>query len=157
MTITKAPQTNVVKVRAVSSRATDLIRARTQLQQREGRIVVGRTFFRFNGSPAELDSLLDYLIMNEIPGAGASSKEVRRLREIRRWVRAASIDPLPNDEDAAHVEIVTGVDRDHVLDLIDRIWQAATGTEAADELSDLADASNPNVTVDYRAWLASVL
>jgi hypothetical protein len=46
-----------------------------------------------------------------------------------------------------------------VLDLLDKIWEQATGNNDpnASLLTDLADASNPNGMVDFRRWLEEVL
>lgn len=55
--------------------------------------------------------------------------------------------------------IPPGPNRERVLYLLDRIWEEACafGSDEACELADLADASNPNVSVDYREWLEEVL
>ncbi len=142
---------STIKFTAISPLTTALIRARTALQQREGRLKVGRTVFTWFGSPEELDTVLDHLVTQEIPGSGASSKEVKRLRELRRFLRAArGIDPNPNEDDAAHVTITsaagTDVDRDRVVELITQIaWRIESGDDAYD---DSVDALAPYGTVD---------
>lgn len=154
-TSTKARTT--IKFTALSPLTTRLLRARTELQQREGKIKVGRTVFTWLGAPTELDGLLDFLIMDEIPLAGASSKDVRRLRELRRFLRAALSSPLSDQQvaDAAHVTITSGDDnRERILDLIEVLWEQGCDTPAGRELTDLAHADTRS---DYRAWLADQL
>ena len=163
---TALASTTQIKFTALSPMTTQLIRVRTALQQQQGILTVGRTVMTYRGEPKDLDLLLDYLIASECSGSGPSSKEVRRLREVRRMLRfaqsAAEAGPLATDEEtqlASHVAITTGspaADRDRILDLLDRIWEASTSA-SAEELTTLADASNPNVSVNYRAWLAEVL
>lgn len=174
MTTATATKSGQIKFTAISPLTTQLLRVRTELQQREGKLKIGRTVFTFFGDPPELDRLLDYLIMNEIPGAGANSKEVRRLRELRRFLRA-SVDAVQTEEsraDAAHVEIQAAPDqsgdRERVLDLLNHLWESASGGTMIDEelyeelygiaseLTELAEA-NGGPGVDYRAWLSEVL
>ncbi len=154
---------STIKFTAISPLTTALIRARTALQQREGRLKVGRTVFTWFGSPEELDTVLDHLVTQEIPGSGASSKEVKRLRELRRFLRAArGIDPNPNEDDAAHVTITsaagTDVDRDRVLDVLADAWGqrgSPNGAAWAEALETLAGGDKDRD--EFRTWLDEVL
>lgn len=159
--------TTTVKFTALSPLTTKLLRARTELQQRERQIEIGRTIFTYYGKPEELDRLLDYLIMSEIPGAGANSSDVRRLRELRRYLRAATefgpgID-TEITELASHVTITNDVDekRDRILDLITELYSGGQEKSwfEADELSDLMDADgHPTATpAEFRVWISEAL
>jgi hypothetical protein len=158
MTTSLARKTKI-KFTGLSSLATDLLRKRARYQQETGELKVGRTVFTFLGESDDLKALLDFLITQEIPFAGASSKEVKRLRELRLMLRAAT-DPQASPEDAelaGHVTITRPNDtRDHVLNLLNVLWEAYCDHSAAHELADLAEADG-GPHVDYRAWLGSVL
>ncbi len=166
MTLATRP-TVKVKFTAISDRTTSLLRARTELQQRQGLLKIGRTVFTWNGSPDDLDGLLDFLVMDEIPGSGANSKEVRRLRELRRMLRAArGIGPVtPESEgDAAHVAITMpagdpdAILRDRVLDVLaDAWWQSGipNGAAWAEALETLAGGDKDRD--EFRTWLDEVL
>lgn len=164
MTAAIAPSTQI-KFTSLSPLTTQLLRVRTALQQQQGILRIGRTVLTYRGEPQDLDLLLDYLISSECSGSGPSSKEVRRIREVRRMLRSAwwdNPDVLSDAglELASHVTITRGEiqsDRDRILDLINQLWGRHADDPAAGELTDLADASNPNVSVDYRAWLGEVL
>src|SRR5690348_17946726 len=120
MTTATATRTRI-KFTALSPLTTHLLRQRTELQQRIGQLKVGRTVLTFHGEVADLEALLDFLIMDEIPGAGASSKEVKRLRELRRYLRAVQSPPTSEEQaaDAAHVTIIRADDvRERILNLI---------------------------------------
>jgi hypothetical protein len=162
-----------IKFTALSPLTTDLLRKRTRLQQQEKKLVIGRTVAKFFGEASELLQLLDFLVTEEIPFAGANSREVKRFRELRQMLKAATgTVPLARNvaeaeeqkELASHVAILGVEDpssglRDQILDLIDQLWEAAVPRQdpAALKLTDMADASNPNVSVDYRRWLAENL
>jgi hypothetical protein len=48
--------------------------------------------------------------------------------------------------------------REQVLDLLDRIWERASGIiPEAETLTKLAEYGDPEVSVDYRRWLEEVL
>jgi hypothetical protein len=153
-----------VKFTALSPLTTRILRARTELQQREGKLKVGRTVATWTGEGDELDRLLDHLITQEIPGAGANSKDVRRLRELR-WLLRAKLYPNaaahvlnlePPGEVTIQVEEPAETDRDRILDLIERLWERNCDQEAGIELTELAEKSG-GPHVDYRRWLAENL
>lgn len=158
-----------VKFTGLSPLTTKLLRARTEYIQRKGDLSIGRTVFTFRGTAEELASLLDYLIMTEIPGAGATSSDVRRLRELRRYLRAAigELGPLDDPqfvEWASHVTITNDVDakRDALLDLITELYSGAQekGWGEVDEINDLAQGIGYDVNflpAEFRAWISEAL
>lgn len=148
-----------IRVRGLSPLATDLIRKRTRLQQHNHTLIVGRTLLRFFGSVEDFDQIFDYLIAAEIPGAGAGSKEVRRLRQVRQAVRAAVAGTEPIGPVSAEIKAVPPptVSRVEVLDLLNALWERHCDEVEAERLTELADASSTAAAVPYRAWLDQVL
>lgn len=154
-TATQAPPT--IKFTGLSPLTTALVRRRTQLLQNLGTIKVGRTVLTFRMPTDELDDLFDKLIQTEIPGSGASSKEVGRLRQLRRDLSAERTG-LAEGTGVTITYPPTGDDlRERILDLLNDLWERHCDDPEGIELTDLADGSNPNVNVDYRVWLSDHL
>lgn len=167
-TVTQAPPT--IKFTGLSPLTTALVRQRTQLLQNLGTIKVGRTVLTFRMPTEELDELFDKLIQTEIPGSGASSKEVGRLRQLRRDLSAERTGLA----EGTGVTITygepepEGVDRDELIAILALIWaRTEAPDDVYDEVHDLRvlvgagdypkGASVPIGVDEARTWLAEHL
>jgi hypothetical protein len=164
-----------VRLRHLSPIATDALRRNTRIQQQQKTLVVGRTVARFIGQGlADVDSLLDGVITQEIPYAGATSASVKRLRKARAAVRA-----VQSGRDAMGVHDEMGIDvtvlpdrpvtlaaespdRVRLLDLLAELYEGGVekGWYETAELAELVTGNPLDQDVPkerFRAWLASRL
>jgi len=152
--------TAVVKVVGLSPRTTDLLRARTRFQQQTGYIEIGRTIVEFHYATDDVLRLVEHLIATEIPGSGASSKEVKRLRDLRDRIKHPGLE-------GSGVTITTAVDetRERALDLLADIWWHIDMSgedypyQAGSDLTELALGSPHAIAsqTELRDWLAEHL
>lgn len=142
-----------VKVRGLSPLTTDLVRRVTRLQQYVGTVEIGRTVLVFHQAQGEVLQLLDHLIATEIPGSGANSKEVKRLRDLRSRVQHP-------DLQGSGVTITQEKDplREELIDLLAQFYYSTIshGHPAAERLDELM--GDPFFDqAQARAWLAERL
>jgi hypothetical protein len=154
-----------VRLRHLSPILTDALRRNTRIQQQQKTLVVGRTVARFlDQTPAQVGSLLDGVITQEIPYAGANSAAVKRLRLARRAVRAVERGDF-DLETGVEVLVVdtTGLkattDRDRILDLLtDLVWcERGDELRRMDDLCQFAGVVTFGGPEGFRAWLAKSL
>lgn len=154
------PTITETRFRGLSPATTDILRRNTQLQQRAGEAVIGRTVAKFRLGLPELARLLDWLVEHEITGSGASSPEVKRLRLVRTDFKNARDGILTGDR----VTIVTSTKADErrakVIELLAEMWSGAVekdwyeATELAEIILDDPMASVDRLdAADVRAWL----
>jgi len=154
MTTVAPPVPATIKFTGLSPMLTKILRSGTTLQQKEGTAKIGRTVATFEMAPDQLKLLLDHLVEHEITGSGASSKEVKRLRGMRRDFGEAL-----GGSELTGVKIITHEEsdpvREEILDLINRLWEYHCDEEGFSELTQLADRTGADG--NYRAWLAEHL
>jgi hypothetical protein len=154
-----------VRLRHLSPIITDALRRNTRIQQQQKTLVVGRTVARFKDQGLEqVDSLLDAVITQEIPYAGASSASVKRLRLLRSALRAkrAGIDEPQATFGIEVVGDTAGPDRERLLDLLAELYEGGVekGWYETAELAELVTGNPLDQDVPkerFRAWLASRL
>lgn len=150
-----------VKVAMLTASTTDVVRRLTSLAREQGQISVGRTVLTFHTGTDDAIRLVDWMIKTEIPGSGASSKEVRKLRELRR--RLVNLDGVKVTT-AAPAGGLSPEDRGKVLDIIAEMWSGAAEKDwyEAVELAEYATGDmNPSLDKvsmrEVRDWLEKVL
>jgi hypothetical protein len=157
-----------VRLRHLSPILTDALRRNTRIQQQQKTLIVGRTVARFlDQTPAQVGSLLDGVITQEIPYAGANSAAVKRLRLARRAVRAVERGDF-DLESGVEVMVLESKptrlvadqpDRDRILDLLtDLVWcERGDELRRMDDLCQFAGVVTFGGPEGFRAWLAKSL